>query len=359
MRIRTTRTQHAQRTISRCIAPAMIGVLSVSIVSGCGTPMGEMFEPLAEPVRWPPPPEIARIEYLGQITTTEDLKPAKAFGQSLGELLFGEDDTQTMLSPAAVCSDRSGHLYVCDSNAQVLHVFDLENRSYEQWRPTNGAFSQPVCVTVDHTGRILVADSVAAVVFVFDEDGQSIAEYGAGEFSRPCGIVSDPVANVLYVADVAAHQVVVLDMDGRVLKRIGHRGSSLGEFNFPTHIALDSEGRLFVSDSLNFRVQVFDQDHNPVLAIGSKGDLPGYFSQPKGIALDSEDHLYVVDAHFESVQLFDSSGVLLMTFGSEGRGPGQFWLPSGIHIDAQDRIWIADSYNRRVQVMQYMAEVKR
>jgi DNA-binding beta-propeller fold protein YncE len=158
---------------------------------------------------------------------------------------------------------------------------------------------------------------------------------GSGILTRPSGLVVDPVEGRIVVADTAAHQVVVLDLEGRLLTRFGGRGLELGQFNFPTNVALDSAGRLYVADTLNFRVQV-------------------YFSRPKGLAFDSEDHLYVVDAHFESVQIFDPHGPLLLSFGQEGSGPGEFWLPAGIHIDPSDRIWIADSYNRRVQVFQYL-----
>jgi sugar lactone lactonase YvrE len=155
----------------------------------------------------------------------------------------------------------------------------------------------------------------------------------------------------------------VLSYDGQMLNRIGSRGTGLGQFNYPTNLALDSTGRLFVSDSLNFRVQVFDADLRPVRTIGKKGDLPGYFAQPKGIALDTENHLYVLDAQFENVQLFNPMGQILMDFGEEGHGPGQFWLPPSIFINQTpstanpaNRIYIADSYNRRIQVFDYLPQ---
>jgi sugar lactone lactonase YvrE len=341
-----------------------------AVLGGCGQPKGVVFEPLAEPLQWPGPPDPARIEYVGQLVASDDLKPARSFGQLLGEGLFGKKDVHSMLSPFALCTDGGDRLFVCDSNAQVVHVFDLESRVYEQWRPSAEGqaeagdrkadepeaepFSQPVGVAWDPRGRLLVTDSVAGCVFVFDADGKSMGRVGSGILTRPSGLAIDPVEGRMFVADTAAHQVVVLDLDGRLLTRLSGRGLELGQFNFPTNVALDSAGRLYVADTLNFRVQVFDRDLRPIRQIGSAGDLPGYFSRPKGLALDSEDHLYVVDAQFESVQIFDPHGPLLLSFGQEGSGPGEFWLPAGIHIDPSDRIWIADAYNRRVQVFQYL-----
>jgi DNA-binding beta-propeller fold protein YncE len=333
----------------------------VAGLAGCGRPQGIVFAPLPEPLRWPAPPDPARIEYVGQLVTSDDLKPARSFGQVLGESLFGRHPSRSMLSPYAVCTNGGSRVFVCDSNAQVVHVFDLESRVYERWQPdeANGAFSQPVGIAFDGPARrLLVADSVAARIFVFTSDGTCLGAIGAGLLDRPCGLAVDPDSGRVFVADAAAHQVVVLDAQGKLLRRIGSRGVEPGQFNFPTNVALDGAGRLYVADTLNFRVQVFDAQLQPVGQFGSAGDLPGYFSQPKGIALDSEGHVYVVDAHFESVQIFDSDGQFLLTFGREGAGPGEFWLPAGIHIDPNNRIWIADSYNRRVQVFQYLREAE-
>jgi DNA-binding beta-propeller fold protein YncE len=330
-------------------------------LAGCGRPPGIVFEPLAEPLRWPAPPDPPRIQYVGQLVTSDDLKPGRSFGQALGESLFGRHASRSMLTPFAVCTDGSDRVFVCDTNAQVVHVFDLDARTYERWRPdeADGVFSQPVGVAYDRPARrLLVADSVAGCIFVFVGDGTCLGAIGAGLLDRPCGLAVDPDSGRIFVADTAAHQVAVLDAEGKLLDRIGTRGVGPGQFNFPTNVALDGAGRLYVADTLNFRVQVFDSALQPLGQIGSAGDLPGYFSQPKGVALDSEGHLYVVDAHFESVQIFDPQGQLLMTFGREGAGSGEFWLPAGIHIDPSDRIWIADSYNRRVQVFQYLPEAE-
>lgn len=348
------------RPMARQLSRAFLFTLLSCLLAACGRPKGVIFEPLAAPLRWPQPPEPARIHYVGQLVTSDDLKPALSFGESLGQSLFGKKPSRSMLTPYAVCTDGRDRVFVCDSNAQVVHMFDLDSREYEQWRPDGeaAAFSQPVGVAFDTMGQLLVSDAMAGVIFVFSDDGTYLGDFGREDLVRPCGLAVDHLTGRIFVADPGVHQVVVLAMDGEELTRIGRRGIELGQFNFPTNVAVDSIGRLYVSDSMNFRVQVFDGELNPVRQIGRKGDLPGYFSHPKGLALDSDDHLYVIDAHFESIQIFDGEGRLLLAFGEEGSGPGQFWLPTGISIDADDRIWVADSYNRRVQVFQYRPEIE-
>ncbi|MFT5424504.1 MAG: DNA-binding beta-propeller fold protein YncE [Phycisphaerales bacterium] len=326
-------------------------------VPGCAQPKGVLFEPLDSPLSWPPPPEAARIDYVGELRTDKDLKPGRSFFAGMGESLFGAEPAHAMRTPFACCTDGGDRLFVADSNAHTVHVFDLQTRRYEQWTPEEpAAFAQPVAVAYDPAGRLLVADSVAGVIHAFDEGGRYTGTLGEGLLERPTGIAVDPTNERLFVADAAAHEVVVLTPAGGLIRRLGERGTQPGQFNFPTGVAVGPGGSLYVSDTLNFRVQVFDAALNPVLQIGSKGDLPGYFSHPKGIALNSAGHLYVVDSHFESVQIFDRQGRLLLTFGEEGPGPGQFWMPTGVHIDADDRVWVTDSYNQRVQVFDYRSE---
>jgi DNA-binding beta-propeller fold protein YncE len=346
---------NSRRTVKGMIAAGF--ATAALVLGGCGGPAGPIFEPLAQPLVWPAPPDPARIRYVGQIETEADLRASRSLGQALGDVVFGRPEVRSMLTPFAIAGDAAGErLFVCDSNAQLVHVFNLKTRRYAQWRPAKGhaAFAQPVGIAVDGRGRVLVSDPVAGAVYIFDGGGQGLGWIGHEHLTRPCGLAVDPQRDRIYIADSGAHQVVVLSSDGALVANIGERGSGPGEFNYPTYAAVDRDGRLYVSDSLNFRVQVFDADMKVAGQIGQRGNRPGHFSQPKGVAVDRHGHIYIIDAHFEAVQIFDRAGRLLLSVGEEGRGPGQFWLPAGIYVGPDDRIWIADSYNRRVQVLEYL-----
>jgi sugar lactone lactonase YvrE len=346
------------RLVRRGLAAAGVALLPLLASLACAKPAGVIFPPVNPPLVWPTPPDAPRIRYVGKLALASDLKPAVPFGKAVSRALFGKSEDRSMLTPFALCTDGGDRLFVADSNGQTVHVFDLKTRLYQQWTlPDNRRFAQPVGIAYDAAGhRLFVSDSVAQSVYVLDDAGKLLAEWRAGAFERPTGIAWDAANRRLFVADALAHQVVVLADAGDVRQRLGQRGEALGEFNFPTAVALDGTGRLYVCDALNWRVQVFAPDLKPLRQIGKKGDMPGYFSQPKGLATDTEGHLYVLDAHFEGLQIFDPSGNLLLIFGEEGHNPGQFWLPTGIFIDGKNRIWIADSYNRRVQVFDYLPD---
>jgi DNA-binding beta-propeller fold protein YncE len=344
-------------SLKRAVGAVVIALIAIY---GCATKPGVIFEPLKSPLIWPRGNEPARIRYVGQLSGSADLKPATDMGEGIGAAIFGKKPTYSILTPYAVCTDNADRLFVADSNAQLVHVFNLKTRKYEQWRPTNPErrFAQPVGIAYDPSGRIFVSDSAASRIYVLNNGGIQVGEFSGEYIKHPCGVAFDRANNRLLVADSDWHQVMVLSPRGELLARLGKRGVKLGQFNYPTNVAVDSAGRIYVSDSLNFRVQQFAPDLTPIRQIGKKGDMPGYFGQPKGIAVDPEDHLYVVDANFESVQIFNADGQLLLDFGTEGHNPGEFWLPAGISIDSHNRIWIADAYNRRIQVFDYLPEGK-
>ncbi|HWB53549.1 MAG TPA: 6-bladed beta-propeller [Tepidisphaeraceae bacterium] len=331
-------------------------LMGIALLASCAHDAGVIFPTLPNAPQWPEvgPP---RIRYVGALSSSADLKPAVSGIEAIGKTLFGSAPVHTIENPMAVCTDNAGRVFIADTQNHAVLVMNLNTRIFAQWRPVNEPFKTPVSLAYDAGGhRLLVSDSTAGAIQIFSDNGKYQGQFAPGQFHRSCGIAIDRRNGRVFVADVAAHQIVILTPTGQIIQRLSHRGNALGEFNFPTYVALDSQGRLYVSDSLNFRIQEFSPDLKPIRQIGTQGDSPGYFAEPKGIAIDNEDHLYVVDAQFEAVQIFNANGQLLLNLGEQGRKPGEFWLPAGISVDVRNRIWIADSANHRVQVFDYLTE---
>lgn len=302
---------------------------------------------------WPLPPDEPRIKYVDYISSSLDI--GKKGG--LAEAIFGEESVDIFAKPYGIAVDKLGRIYVTDVGR--VWVIDLKNRDYYFLgeEPGIGRLSRPIGIATASDGRVFVTDISADRVFVY-KDGKTIAAIGQqGEFESASGVAIDEKKELIYIVDSRKHIINVYSLrDYKKVRTIGKRGHEKGELNFPTNIALDSQGRLYVVDTGNFRIQVFDSDGNLVRTYGQLGDVPGTFTRPKGIAIDSEDNIYVVDSAFQNVQIWNKEWQLLMAFGDAGIEPGRFSLPAGMAIDNEDRIYVVDQLNRRIQIFEYMGE---
>lgn len=330
------------------------GLLLTGLLAACSGPRPpEAAARPAEPGRvWPAPPAEPRIQWIGEVTRPTDLDMPVPFISRLGNFITGgERGRERLVRPFGIAVDEAGNLCITDSGAGAVSYYDLTRRQYRRWTEVGGQrFDFPVAVA-KHQGLIYVADSGRQEVVVFTEQGK-LQRRIREEVDRPSGLVLGH--DRLYVAFANTHVIRVYDLQGRALFQFGRRGVGPGEFNFPTHLAVDGAGRIYVTDALNFRVQVFDREGVFLREIGSLGDGSGYFSRPKGVAVGANGEIFVSDALFDNVQIFDREGRFLMDFGSAGSLRGEYWMPAGLAVAPGGRIYLADSYNGRLQIFQLL-----
>jgi DNA-binding beta-propeller fold protein YncE len=357
------------------LAPLTILLLNSLVCTGCAGRAAPTFSLAGTSRVWPAPPDRPRIRYLGEITGEASLGVRRDALAGLRAVLEGPPPEVRLSTPVAVAVT-GNRLYVADAAhpaGPVIHVLDLDARTWSQLREAGGAPLQwPIDVAVaPGGGKLAVADAKRPAVCILEPGGRPLATIGGDRLRRPAGLAwrGD---DELWVLDAAAHAILVFDAAGRERKRFGARGAAPGEFNFPSGLCSVSRGSAaaattggdagaaspaaVVADAMNFRVQLLDDTGRPLHVFGRKGDAAGDFSLPRDVAVDAAGPIYGLDNQFENVQIVDAAGHLLMALGRGGSGPGEFSLPSGITIDAQDRIWIADTYNRRVQAFEFLRE---
>ena len=330
------------------IARLMVAVLLTACAGGPAPVVGSEAA-TAVPVVWPKPPEQARIRYLRSVAGPQDWGITRSAWRRLTDALSGRS-AETFQRPGAV-AERDGVLYVADPGAAALWLLDAKRDRYTRVTQVGDqALASPVALALGPDGAVFVADTALKAVFLLDRDGALIRTFSIQGLERPAGLAWDASARQLYVLDSLRHRITVFDGNGAFLRTMGESGSADGQFNHPTHLALDADGALLVTDALNFRVQLIARDGRFLGKFGQAGNGSGDFAGPKGVAADGDGHYYVVDALFDAVQIFDRQGRLLLGFGDHGSGPGQFSLPNGIFISTDDKVYVADAYNRRVQV---------
>ena len=342
--------------------PLIIGMCAVSLiyflpaasVMSADAPAQNITE--ERPWVWPLAPEQPRIQHVKTVITPQDLGVKKGFWAKVWAFIAGEDTVDRILSPHGIVADGEGKVYVVDWGAGRVHYFNFERKTYDQFGKTKlGELVSPIGAALDADGLLYVTDSVLRRVFVYSGT-KNKRVIGDDALMRPTGIAVDKKAKILYVADTLGHRIEVFDLEGKKVRSFGKKGGGDGEFNYPTHLALDAAGDLYVMDTMNFRVQIFDNKGTFLTKFGGNGTAIGDFMKPKGIAVDSEGHIWVSDGLRNSIQVFNRDGRLLLIFGKKGIGRGEFDIPAGLFMDSKDQLLVADSYNYRVQIFQYLKE---
>ena len=336
----------------RASATLLLVAVAALASGSCGdAPPKEPQVPL-ESLVWPKPPAPARVRFARSVETPADWGLSGGGFQRLMDKLSGQVPFR-FIRPTGVAA-RGNVLYVADPGAQALVIFDpAEGRERKLDRIGDETLVSPVAIALGPANKVFLVDSALRKIFVIDRQGQLQWTIGGDvRLARPAGIAYDAARDLLYVADAAAHRIVVFAADGRMIETFGGSGSDPGEFNFPTHLALTRDGNLIVTDTLNYRVQILSREGRPLATFGRVGDGSGDFAAPKGVGTDSSGNIYVVDALFDAVQVFTRDGSLLLAFGERGTRPGRFWLPNGLFIDPNDAIYVADSYNQRISVFE-------
>jgi DNA-binding beta-propeller fold protein YncE len=272
------------------------------------------------PITKPAPPDLLldggrKLSWERSFSSESEVKPNRGFWNKLVDVIAGEPEFHSLVRPYSIVSDSRGRIIVTDPGAAGVHIFDFKAQKYkfiQRQGKDKDPMLTPQCVAVDAQDNIYVTDSDAGKIFVFEPNGKYRHAIGSlrgheGYFERPTGIAVDSAAQRIYVTDTLRNKVLILDMQGKVLQTIGKRGTADGEFNFPTELRLDGPNVLVV-DAMNFRIQVFDLAGNFQYAIGKIGDSNGAIFRPKAVSVDSEGDIYIADALWGVVQVFNRQG---------------------------------------------------
>ncbi len=318
---------------------AFFGVICTTcLFTGCQSV--EVEQPVSEPVFFPPPPAVPRLQFLTSFSGPEDLG-ARATG-GFERFVLGELEAMEGIAVPYGMALFEGKLYVCDVGRKMVAVFDLRNRTFG-YLTKDRRLMKPVNIFIDDKGWKYVADSTAGLVFVFDRDDNLITMLGQQLKISPVDVV---VRGALcYVTDDASNQVVVLNkVTGQEIKRVGLRRWTAGrlqpeaelppgEFSLISDLALDRQGNIYVTDKAGARITQFDPSGIFRRTIGRLGDNIDEFVRPKGIAIDRKNRIWVVDAATEVAKIYNEQAQLLLFFGLPGNEPGKMNLPATIVVD--------------------------
>jgi len=328
-------------------------------MTGCVAAPPKIAGPAVQRV-FPPPPDEPRYIHERTLYGSSDLfekTTEPGFLTLLGGKKNGrEEGSESMARPQALAVHH-GRVFVANSQDRPISVFDIPNKKFFKLGANSpGTLQTPSGLSSDRAGNLFVADTQANSILVFDKEGNYLRRIGGPMwFSHLTNVTADPKVNRVYAIDVGetGHRVRVFDsLNGRHLFDFGRRGHGPGEFNIPYDLAVGKDGRLNVVDSGNFRVQIFDHDGRYLRSFGTAGKQAGQFARPKEIAADADGNLYVVDGAFGNFQVFDPDGAFLFFIGTHGEDGAavKYMLPSGIDIDEDGRIYFVDQWYGKIDI---------
>ena len=294
-----------------------------------------------------PPPDASPTAPVATSTpvATEPYVEVAAWGQSY-------DPSQQMERPAALDVGADNNVYVVDSAAHRVQVFDIAGVLQTSWGASGtapGQFNAPSGVAVGAGGVVYVADRDNNRIQKFTGEGVPLDAWGTlgpdlGELDGPVGLAID-AAGAIYVADSRNHRIQRFSVDGASLDVWGDDTDGLGSLSLPLDVAIAEDGTIFVADSGNNRIALFDTGGSFISAWSSSE-----LSTPSALALLTDGSVAVTDAANDVVLVFDESGTVVETWGDAEDMSASLELPLGIAADAAGRVFVADFGNARVQV---------
>jgi len=219
-------------------------------------------------------------------------------GQS-GKLTIWEsaDENSSFISPLGITIGAMNEILVADSELGRIVRLDIEGNPLG----SIGAdvLQRPTGIVIDDdSGNLYVADTAAHDIKIFDKTGTLIDTIGQrgsglGEFNAPTYLC---ISNgKLYVSDTLNARVQVLSTSGDALYSIGKRGLFIGNFTRPKGITKDSDGNIYVVESFYDHILIFNDAGEYLLPIGGTGAEIGNFFLPSGIWSDKQDRIFTAD----------------------------------------------------------------
>jgi len=267
----------------------------------------------------------SRSGYASHLPSDEDVKPPEPTPE--GEYVLAAT-YKLCVQVFAVDSGGKIHVLVGDRSPfpSPFHHQRLSAEGPPVWtsepiktRGPGGKIGKPRGLAVDTKGNYYLLDE--SRIQKRSADGTLLKEIGSrgsspGQFSTSTAIAIDAEDN-LYVCDLGTKCIQKLSTEGRLLARWTSEDAGDERFFWINGVAVDGKGNVYASTGGNKdpKIRKLGPDGRQIAAWGSKGDAPGELHLPEKLAVDSAGCVYVLD-RTTGIQKFDADGKFVKAWGA-------------------------------------------
>ncbi len=308
--------------------------------------------------------------------------------------------------PFDVALDAGGHLFLSDTFNHRIRRVDAatgvittvagsgtKGFGGDGGPATEAQLDEPYGVAVDTDGTLYFADRLnrrvrrvdgrTGVITTVAGDGSKTTSGDGGPGTRaglvePNGVALDGHGR-LFIADVAAHRIRVVDLATGTIQTFAgtgqarHDGDGGPAARAAIHgaraVEVGPDGTVYILEREGNRLRAVDPGTGVITTIagtgakGSGGDggpaTEATFQGPKELAVDGRGNLYVVDTENHAIRRIDAATGRVMTVAGDGHqggtgdgGPAtaaRLDRPHGVAIGADGAVWIGDTGNHRIR----------
>ena len=253
--------------------------------------------------------------------------------------------------PTGMVMRSDGRIFVASRGAGPTVGIQMVSKDFEFFGKigssgTNvGQMLQPGGLALDMSDNIYVSDEKLNRITYFDPEGEVIGSWGvegtgAGEFSRPTGLLID--GDSIFVSDSMNHRIQEYSLEGRFVDQWGIEGSKSDEMRYPWGLSKGKDDQILVADWGNQILQVFSQDGHLLDMKRGEADLNPwaleYFESQQDEKLARSSYVPVYDT--------DTSDVREVS----ARIEPFFWDPCAVMLDQNKRVYVLETCRHRFQM---------
>ncbi len=145
--------------------------------------------------------------------------------------------------------------------------------------------------------------------------------------------------NYIFLISSQNNEIIKLNLNGNIEKRIGGFGWNYGQFDLPSAI-VSTALEVYVSDYHNHRIQRFDHNLNFISLLERSDQI--YFENPVSVDLSSKGDLYILDSRNKRIVKVNGFNKLERIFGNYESGKIILVNPKKLKVDKNQQVLILD-----------------